>query len=99
MTVVLRASTFSSRSAAQGYVQRVVDRNHDRIALWLAGGPGNRLVVTAAFPGEVTGRLLPSATALAGGGPFDVSAVRVVLERAADAANGFVVRSAYPTED
>jgi hypothetical protein len=77
----------------------VVDRNLDRIALWLVGGPGERLVITAAFPGEVTGRLVSSAMTLAGSGPFDVSAVRVVLQRDSDAANGFVVRYAYPTED
>ncbi|MEZ0094817.1 RNase A-like domain-containing protein [Streptacidiphilus sp. EB129] len=99
MTVVLRASSFASGSEAQDYVQRVVNRNRDRIAQWLSGGAGERLVLTADFPGEITGRLLPAATALAGRAPFDVSTVRVVLQRDTAAANGFVVRYAYPTEE
>lgn len=96
---VLRSSAFASEAAAQQYTQRVVDRNRDRIARWLAGGAGERLVLQSSFAGEVTGRLLPLGMVLAGRGPIDVRAVRVVLQRDDEAANRFIVLSAYPTED
>ncbi len=96
---LLRSSTFETPAAAQEYVQRTVDRNRDRIARWLAGGEGDRLVLQAGFAGEVTGRLLPLGMVLAGRGPIPVRAVRVVLQRDDAAANRFVVFSAYPTED
>lgn len=96
---VLRASSFSSESTAQSYVQRVVDRHRDRIAQWLDSGPGNRLALQSHFAGETTGRLLPVGMVLAGLGPVDVSSVRVVLQRDRLDADRFTVRSAYPTED
>ncbi|QMU76443.1 hypothetical protein GXW83_12535 [Streptacidiphilus sp. PB12-B1b] len=96
---VLRASSFSSASAAQTYVQRVVDRNRDRIAQWLESGPGDRLVLQSHFAGEVTGRLLPVGMVLAGRGPVEVSSVRVLLQRDSLDRGRFTVRSAYPTED
>jgi hypothetical protein len=96
---VLRAGSFEDRGAAEEFVQRAVDRQPDRIAHWLASEQSARLVIEAYFDGETTGRVVPWGLALHGAGALKASGVRVVLRRDAAQRNGFLVLTAYPTEE
>jgi hypothetical protein len=75
-----------------------VTRNEQAIHRWLAQGTRPRLTIEAAWPSrtEPVGRVLLQAMALAGRGPVDVRAARVVLRRESASPIGFVVHSTFP---
>ncbi|MEU3958975.1 RNase A-like domain-containing protein [Streptomyces buecherae] len=93
-----RSATDPDRETAQWCTQQVVSRNEQVIHRWLAQGTRQRLTIEAAWPSreEPVGRVLLQAMMLAGRGPVDVRAARVVLKRDAAHAQGFTVQTTFP---
>jgi Bacterial CdiA-CT RNAse A domain len=91
-----RSSSFPDTAAAQRCVQAIIDLHALTIRDWLAGDSSERLKLEGYWPAEITGRLQLRAMTYAGRGAIDVSGVRVILRRAGEHPNGFVVLSAFP---
>jgi len=93
-----RSATYPDRETAQWATQQVVTRNEQAIHRWLAQGTRARLTIEAAWPSreEPVGRVLLQAMMLAGQGPVDVRAARVVLKRDSASPHGFVVHASFP---
>ncbi|WP_338896862.1 RNase A-like domain-containing protein [Streptomyces sp. TG1A-60] len=82
----------------QWATQQVVTVNEQVIHRWLAQGTRARLTIEAAWPSreEPVGRVQLEGDLLAGQGPVDVRAARVVLRRAPSSPHGFAVRATFP---
>lgn len=93
-----RESSYPDLDSAQDFTQRTVNRSTVPIRRWLGAGTAARLALTGYFPGEVTGRVQTAAMLYAGRGAFDVSCVRIVLQRDHRSATGFRVAATYPIE-
>lgn len=93
-----RESSYTDTASAQEFTQRTVNRATTPIRRWLGAGTSARLALTGHFPGEVTGRVQTAAMLYAGRGAYDVSTVRVVLQRDRQAPNGFRIAATYPVE-
>ncbi|MEU0398736.1 RNase A-like domain-containing protein [Streptomyces sp. NPDC006197] len=93
-----RAATYSDRETAQWATQQVVTRNEQVVHRWLAQGTRPRLTIEAAWPSrpEPVGTVALQAMVLAGRGPVEVRAARVVLRREPASRNGFVVYTSFP---
>ncbi|WP_443078526.1 RNase A-like domain-containing protein [Streptomyces sp. SS162] len=96
--VLTRSSSYPDRETAQWATQQVVTANEQVIHRWLAQGTRARLTIEAAWPSreEPVGRVQLEGDLLAGLGPVDVRAARVVLRRAASSPYGFVVHTTFP---
>ncbi|RSS35784.1 hypothetical protein EF906_26670 [Streptomyces sp. WAC08241] len=96
--MVNRSATYPDRETAQWATQHVVTRNEQVVHRWLAQGTRPRLAIEAAWPSreDPVGRVLVRAMALAGRGPVDVRAARVVLRREPGSPHGFVVHASFP---
>ncbi|MEV5316116.1 RNase A-like domain-containing protein [Streptomyces sp. NPDC052687] len=93
-----RSATYPDRETARWATQQVVTRNEQAIHRWLAQNTRPRLTIEAAWPSreEPVGRVLLQAMMLAGEGPVDVRAARVVLKREPASPHGFVVHATFP---
>ncbi|MFE6283121.1 RNase A-like domain-containing protein [Streptomyces sp. NPDC057877] len=93
-----RSATYPDRETAQWATQQVVNANEQLIHRWLAQGTRTRLTIEAAWPSrpEAVGRVLLDAMLLAGRGPVEVRAARVILKRDTSAPHGFVVHASVP---
>ncbi|MEU1219642.1 RNase A-like domain-containing protein [Streptomyces microflavus] len=96
--MLTRSATYPDRETAQWATQQVVTANEQAIHRWLAQGTRARLAVEAAWPfrDEPVGRVQLEAQLLAGRGPVDVRAARVVLRREPSSPHGFVVHTTLP---
>lgn len=76
----------------------MVTANEQVVHRWLAQGTRSRLTVEAAWPSreEPVGRVRLEGDLLAGLGPVEVRAARVVLRREASSPYGFVVQTTFP---
>lgn len=88
--MLTRSATYPDRETAQWATQQVVTANEQAIHRWLAQGTRARLAVEAAWPSreEPVGRVQLEAQLLAGRGPADVRAARVVLRREPSSPHG-----------
>ncbi|MGW7437420.1 RNase A-like domain-containing protein [Streptomyces sp. NPDC054849] len=96
--MLTRSATYPDRETAQWATQQVVNANEQVIHRWLAQGTRARLTLEAAWPSreEPVGRVQLEAMLLAGHGPVDVRAARVVLRREPASPYGFVVLTTVP---
>ncbi|NUK54480.1 hypothetical protein HRW14_30295 [Streptomyces lunaelactis] len=93
-----RSATYPDLETAQWATQQVVTRNEQAIHRWLAQGTRPRLAIEAGWPSrpDPIGRVQLQAMMLAGRGPVDVRAARVVLRREPASPHGFVVHATFP---
>ncbi|MFC9468026.1 RNase A-like domain-containing protein [Streptomyces coelicoflavus] len=93
-----RSATYSDRETAQWATQQVVSANEQVIHRWLAQSTRSRLTIEASWPTreEPVGRVLLQAMLLAGRGPVDVHAARVILKRDPTHPHGFAVHATFP---
>ncbi|MFG2481823.1 RNase A-like domain-containing protein [Streptomyces virginiae] len=96
--MLTRSATYPDRETAQWATQQVVTANEQVIHRWLAQGTRGRLTLEAAWPSreEPVGRVQLEAMLLAGQGPVEVRAARVVLRREPASPHGFVVQTTVP---
>ncbi|MEU5214980.1 RNase A-like domain-containing protein [Streptomyces sp. NPDC020807] len=96
--MLTRAATYSDRETTHWATQQVVTANEQAIHRWLAQGTRARLAIEAAWPSreEPVGRVQLEGDLLAGRGPVDVRAARVVLRRDPSSPYGFVVHTTVP---
>jgi hypothetical protein len=96
--VLTRSASYPDRETAHWATQQVVTANEQVIHRWLAQGTRTRLTVEAAWPSreEPVGRVQLEGDMLAGRGPVDVRAARVVLRREPSSPHGFVVHTTVP---
>ncbi|MEV5436860.1 RNase A-like domain-containing protein [Streptomyces sp. NPDC052682] len=93
-----RSATYPDRETAQWATQQVVTANEQVIHRWLAQSTRSRLTIESAWPSrnDPVGQVLLQAMTLAGRGPVDVRAARVIVRRDASRPHGFVVHSTFP---
>ncbi|MEH0575253.1 MULTISPECIES: RNase A-like domain-containing protein [Streptomyces] len=93
-----RSSSYPDRETVQWATQQVVTANEQVIHRWLARSTRARLSIEASWPSrsEPVGRVLLQAMMLAGRGPVDVRAARVILRRDESRPHGFAVQATYP---
>ncbi|MGW8378827.1 RNase A-like domain-containing protein [Streptomyces sp. ODS28] len=93
-----RSATYPDRETAQWATQQVVTANEQIIHRWLAQSTRSRLTIEASWPSrsEPVGRVLLQAMMLAGHGPIEAHAARVVLKRDASRPQGFAVHATFP---
>lgn len=93
-----RSATYPDRETAHWTTQQVVTANEQAIHRWLARSTRPRLAIEASWPSrpEPVGRVLLQAMMLAGRGPVDVRAARVILKRDPSRPHGFVVHATFP---
>lgn len=96
--MLTRSATYPDRETAQWATQQVVSTNEQAIHRWLAQHTRARLTIEASWPSreEPVGRVQLEAELLAGRGPVDVRAARVVLRREPSSPHGFVVHTTVP---
>jgi hypothetical protein len=96
--VLTRSASYPDRETAQWATQQVVTANEQVIHRWLAQGTRARLTIEAAWPSreEPAGRVQMEGDLLAGRGPVEVRAARVVLRREPSRPHGFVVHTSVP---
>lgn len=95
--MLTRSATYPDRETAHWATQQVVTANEQAIHRWLAQGTRARLTIEAAWPSrDAVGRVQLEAELLAGRGPVDVRAARVVLRREPSSPHGFVVHTTIP---
>ncbi|MET9801574.1 RNase A-like domain-containing protein [Streptomyces sp. NPDC006368] len=96
--MLTRSASYSDRETAQWATQQVVTVNEQVIHRWLAQGTRPRLTIETAWPSreEPVGRVQLEGDLLAGLGPVDVRAARVVLRREPSSPYGFVVHTTFP---
>ncbi|MGW6544777.1 RNase A-like domain-containing protein [Streptomyces massasporeus] len=96
--MLTRSASYPNRETAHWATQQVVTANEQVIHRWLAQGTRARLTIEAAWPSreEPVGRVQLEGDLLAGRGPVDVRAARVVLRREPSSLHGFVVRTTVP---
>ncbi|GAA3292927.1 RNase A-like domain-containing protein [Streptomyces cinereospinus] len=96
--MLTRSASYPDRETAHWATQQVVTANEQVIHRWLAQGTRARLTIEAAWPSreEPVGRVQLQGDLLAGRGPVDVRAARVVLRREPSSPHGFVVRTTVP---
>ncbi|MFD5265117.1 RNase A-like domain-containing protein [Streptomyces sp. NPDC058335] len=96
--MLTRSSSYPDRETAHWATQQVVTANEQPIHRWLAQGTRARLTIEAAWPSreEPVGRVQMEGDLLAGRGPVDVRAARVVLRREPSSPLGFVVHTTVP---
>lgn len=96
--MLTRSASYPDRETAHWATQQVVTANEQVIHRWLAQGTRARLTIEAAWPSreEPVGRVQLEGDLLAGRGPVDVRAARVVLRREASRPHGFVVHTSVP---
>jgi hypothetical protein len=95
---VNRTSSYPDLAAAEYFPQRVVDQNRARINQWLARETAERLTLTGYFHGQTTGLLQSRGMLYAGRSAYEVSGVRVILQREPAQPNAFRIYSTYPIE-
>ncbi|WP_165683979.1 RNase A-like domain-containing protein [Streptomyces sp. KO7888] len=93
-----RSASYPDRETAHWATQQAVTANEQVIHRWLAQGTRARLAIEAAWPSreDPVGRVQLQGDLLAGRGPVDVRAVRVVLRREPSSRHGFVVHTTVP---
>lgn len=93
-----RSATYPDRGTAQWATQQVVTANEQVIHRWLARSTRSRLTIEASWPSrtEPVGQVLLEGMMLAGRGPVEVRAARVILGRDPSRPHGFVVCSTFP---
>ncbi|MEU6522996.1 RNase A-like domain-containing protein [Streptomyces sp. NPDC046924] len=96
--MLTRSASYPDRETAHWATQQVVTANEQVIHRWLAQGTRARLTIEAAWPSreEPVGRVQLQGDLLAGRGPVDVRAARVVLRREPSRPHGFVVHTSVP---
>lgn len=96
--MLTRSATYPDQETAHWATQQVVNANEQVIHRWLAQGTRARLTIEAAWPSHErpVGRVQLEADLLAGHGPVDVRAARVVLRREPTSPHGFVVHTTVP---
>ncbi|MEV2246515.1 RNase A-like domain-containing protein [Streptomyces sp. NPDC049970] len=96
--MLTRSASYPDRETAQWATQQVVTANEQAVHRWLAQNTRARLTVEAAWPsrGEPVGRVQLEGELLAGRGPVEVRAARVVLRREPVSPLGFVVHATVP---
>ncbi|WP_328725841.1 RNase A-like domain-containing protein [Streptomyces sp. NBC_00259] len=95
--MLTRSATYPDRETAHWATQQVVTANEQAIHRWLAQGTRARLTIETAWPSrDAVGRVQLEAELLAGRGPVDVRAARVVLRREPSSPHGFVVHTTIP---
>ncbi|WP_031090183.1 RNase A-like domain-containing protein [Streptomyces sp. NRRL WC-3549] len=96
--MLTRSASCPDRGTAQWATQQVVTANEQAIHRWLAQNTRVRLTIEAAWPSreEPVGRVQLEGDLLAGRGPVDVRAARVVLRREPVSPHGFVVHTTVP---
>ncbi|MEU3579248.1 RNase A-like domain-containing protein [Streptomyces globisporus] len=96
--MLTRSASYPDRETAQWATQQVVTANEQVVHRWLAQNTRVRLTLEAAWPSreEPVGRVQLEGDLLAGRGPVDVRAVRVVLRRDPTSPLGFVVHASVP---
>ncbi|MFJ6887832.1 RNase A-like domain-containing protein [Streptomyces californicus] len=96
--MLTRSASYPDRETAQWATQQVVTANEQVVHRWLAQSTRVRLTLEAAWPSreEPVGRVQLEGDLLAGRGPVDVRAARVVLRREATSPLGFVVHTTVP---
>ncbi|WP_282694651.1 RNase A-like domain-containing protein [Streptomyces sp. CC208A] len=96
--MLTRSASYPDRETAHWATQQVVTANEQAIHRWLAQGTRARLTIEASWPSreEPVGRVQLAADLLAGHGPVDVRAARVVLRREPASPHGFVVHTTVP---
>lgn len=96
--MLTRSASYPDRETAHWATQQVVTANEQVIHRWLAQGTRARLTIEAAWPSreEPVGRVQLEGDLLAGRGPVDVRAARVVLRREPSRPHGFVVHTSVP---
>ncbi|MFF0262652.1 RNase A-like domain-containing protein [Streptomyces microflavus] len=96
--MLTRSASYPDRETAQWATQQVVTANEQAFHRWLAQTTRVRLTIEAAWPSreEPVGRVQLEGDLLAGRGPVDVHAARVVLRREATSRLGFVVHTTVP---
>ncbi|MFJ5227928.1 RNase A-like domain-containing protein [Streptomyces sp. NPDC088400] len=96
--MLTRSASYPDRETAQWATQQVVSTNEQAIHRWLAQHTRARLTIEASWPSreEPVGRVQLEAELLAGRGPVDVRAARVVLRREPSSPHGFVVHTTVP---
>lgn len=96
--MLTRAATYPDRETAQWATQQVVTANEQAVHRWLAQNTRARLTIEAAWPSRegAVGRVQLEGDLLAGHGPVDVRAARVVLRREPASPHGFVVQTTVP---
>ncbi|GAA2430454.1 hypothetical protein GCM10010433_33590 [Streptomyces pulveraceus] len=93
-----RSASCPDRETAQWATQQVVTVNEQAVHRWLAHNTRGSRPLEAAWPSceEPVGRVRLEGDLLAGRGPVDVRAARVVLRRKATSPLGFVVHTTVP---
>lgn len=96
--MLTRSASYPDRETAHWATQQVVTANEQVINRWLAQDTRARLTIEAAWPSreEPVGRVQLEGDLLAGRGPVDVRAARVVLRREPSSPHGFVVHTTVP---
>ncbi|MEV5674412.1 MULTISPECIES: RNase A-like domain-containing protein [unclassified Streptomyces] len=96
--MLTRSATYTDRETAQWATQAVVSQNEQSVHRWLALSTRQRLTIEASWPSrpEPVGQVLLQAMMLAGLGPVDARAARVVLKTAPDSPLGFAVHATFP---
>ncbi|MFJ9801646.1 RNase A-like domain-containing protein [Streptomyces wuyuanensis] len=96
--MLTRSASYPDRETAHWATQQVVTANEQVIHRWLAQGTRARLMIETAWPSreEPVGRVQLQGDLLAGQGPVDVRAARVVLRREPSSPHGFVVHTTVP---
>ncbi|MEU8618128.1 RNase A-like domain-containing protein [Streptomyces sp. NPDC048623] len=96
--MLTRSASYPDRETAHWATQQVVTANEQAIHRWLAQGTRARLTIEAAWPSreEPVGRVQLAGDLVAGLGPVDVRAARVVLRREPASPHGFVVHTTVP---
>lgn len=98
LPVLTRSAAYPDRETAHWATQAVVTQNEQSVHRWLTRSDRPRLTIEAYWPSrpEPVGQVLLQAMMLAGLGPVDVRAARVVLRRDPDHPLGFVVHASFP---
>ncbi|MGC4995613.1 MULTISPECIES: RNase A-like domain-containing protein [unclassified Streptomyces] len=96
--MLTRSASYPDRATAHWATQQVVNANEQVIHRWLAQGTRARLTIEAAWPSHEgpVGRVQLEGDLLAGRGPVDVRAARVVLRREPASSHGFVIHTTVP---
>ncbi|MEU6928293.1 RNase A-like domain-containing protein [Streptomyces sp. NPDC046385] len=96
--MLTRSAAYPDRETAHWATQAVVSQNEQVVHRWLTRPDRARLTIEAYWPSraEPVGQVLLQGEMLAGHGPVDVRAARVILKRDPEHPLGFTVHATFP---
>ncbi|WP_334079313.1 two-partner secretion domain-containing protein [Microbulbifer sp. M83] len=89
------SSSFSSKQAAEHYVNQTLNRNEAEINSWLQSNPGSKPKAFDSIFVQPTGRYVPAKSSTAS----NVNGVRVVVQADSTSPNGYRIITGHPIDE